>query len=91
MIVKGRVQGVCFRAFGEAAARELGLTGWVRNMPAGEVEIVAEGDKKSLTAYLSQVKTGPTMARVTEVIESWSQATGEFEDFKIIYRGSPYT
>lgn len=68
--VTGRVQGVSFRAFTYESATDLKLTGWVRNLTDGRVEIVAEGPEKALTQLLAKVEKGPTAARVESVKES---------------------
>ena len=82
-IVKGIVQGVGYRFFVEDRAYELGLTGYVRNLPDGTVEVVAEGDKEVLELLLEHLRRGPRSARVTDVEVEWGEATGEFRDFRI--------
>lgn len=66
-LVSGQVQGVFFRASTEAAARRLGLTGWVRNLHDGRVELVACGEDASLKELEQWLWQGPPRARVTEV------------------------
>ncbi len=80
-IVSGRVQGVGYRSFVETHAVSLDLTGWVRNLYSGEVELVAEGPEQALAYLLHNLETGPQMARVTDVQVEWSTATGEFPAF----------
>ena len=63
--VSGLVQGVGFRAAVQRRAREMGLSGWVRNLPDGRVELVAEGPPDRLEALLEFCKVGPRGARVT--------------------------
>jgi acylphosphatase len=65
--VAGRVQGVGFRWFVREEARRLRLDGWVRNLPSGEVEVVAEGDRDSLDALTRSIAKGPPGARVEMV------------------------
>jgi acylphosphatase len=85
-IVKGRVQGVFFRDFVEQWATTLGLTGFVRNLPGGRaVEVRAEGEKKQLEKLLTYLHIGPPKARVEAVEVVWSEPTGEFWDFEILY------
>lgn len=84
--VRGYVQGVNFRYFALRAARGLDLKGYVRNLPDGAVEVVAEGDKNQLQRLVEQLKVGPREARVTDVETRWSDYSGEFTDFKIRYR-----
>jgi len=65
--VSGRVQGVSYRASTADAAEACGLTGWVRNLPSGEVELEAQGDDAQVEALLDWCKHGPPAARVTRV------------------------
>ena len=84
--VYGRVQGVFFRAFVSEQATQLGLTGYVRNLPNGEVvEVHAEGGRKQLAELLSYLKVGPPGARVQKVVTSWSEYTGSYSRFSIRY------
>ncbi|HEC23573.1 MAG TPA: acylphosphatase [Chloroflexi bacterium] len=83
-IVHGLVQGVNFRAFTQHEALKRRLTGWVRNRTDGTVETVAEGDRAALEAFLKFLHRGSPYAQVTKVDASWEEATGEFDDFRII-------
>jgi len=67
--VSGQVQGVSFRAFTYESATDLKLTGWVRNLTDGRVEIVAEGSQKAIDQLLEKVKKGPPASRVDAVKE----------------------
>jgi acylphosphatase len=73
--IAGRVQGVGFRWFVREEARRLGLAGWVRNLPSGEVELVAEGSPDSLEAFAKTIGKGPPGARV-EVVHRLPTAAG---------------
>ncbi|AFV75854.1 acylphosphatase [Thermus oshimai] len=75
-LVRGRVQGVGYRAFVQRKALELGLSGYAENLPDGRVEVVAEGPKEDLEALLHHLKQGPRLARVEEVEVQWSEETG---------------
>ena len=66
--VRGRVQGVGFRYAAVTEARRLGVTGWARNQLDGSVEIVADGPTEAIDALLVWCRTGPSMARVREVV-----------------------
>ncbi len=79
--VKGKVQNVGFRAHVEYTARQLGLTGWVRNVGYDTVEAVAEGDRPNLDRFVESVKTGPRGSQVDELNLEWQDPTGEFTYF----------
>ncbi len=83
--VYGRVQGVFFRANTVDKARELGVTGYVRNMPDGSVEAVIEGDKEKVEKLISWMHVGPPLARVDRVEVEYQEYKGEFTDFRIRY------
>ncbi len=85
-IVYGYVQGVFFRAFASRRATELGLTGYVRNLPNGEaVEVNAEGERKHLEELIGYLKVGPPGAKVEKVVTNWSEYTGRYSRFSISY------
>jgi len=84
-IVSGRVQGVWFRGATRKRAVELGLTGWVRNLPDGRVEALFEGEASRVEAALAFVERGPRAARVSAVEVVRGEATGEFEAFVVRY------
>lgn len=65
--VRGRVQGVCFRDWTIAAARALGLAGWVRNRADGSVEILASGPADAIETFVAQCRQGPPAARVDSI------------------------
>jgi acylphosphatase len=84
--VYGYVQGVFFRAFVHRQAKELGLVGYVKNLPGGEaVEVLAEGEKKRLERLISHLKVGPPSARVERIVANWSEYTGSYSEFRIRY------
>ncbi len=66
-VVRGRVQGVGYRFFALRAARELGLNGWVRNLPDGSVETLAEGEADALAQFVKRLGYGPLTSRVDGV------------------------
>ncbi len=84
LIVRGRVQGVYFRAATQREARRLGITGWVRNRNDGCVEVVAEGEEDSIKELSSWSHHGPSAARVDHVDVRWRGYTGEFYEFAIL-------
>lgn len=81
LLISGRVQGVYYRASTEAIATRLGLRGWVRNLPDGRVEAIAEGPRARLEQLIAWCHEGPPAARVERVEYAWHAATGEFDGF----------
>ena len=82
--IHGRVQGVFFRYFVYDVATELGLKGYVSNLPSGDaVDVEAEGDKTQLDKLVDQLKIGPPGAWVSRVEMNWSGYSGKFRDFRI--------
>jgi len=70
-VVRGRVQGVGFRATAAAEARKLDLRGWVRNRTDGSVEVDAQGADAALDAFVGFLHRGPNGARVISVDVEW--------------------
>jgi acylphosphatase len=81
--VRGRVQGVGFRAAAAHEARRLGLAGWVRNLFDGAVELVAEGDSSVVDPMVAWLRHGPRTAKVTAVDVDESQPPAGLEGFTI--------
>ncbi len=81
-VVQGRVQGVGFRYFAERAARETGVKGYVRNLPDGSVESVAEGDEASVARYLDKLRQGPRLSRV-DAVDVGEVPPQDFASFEI--------
>lgn len=81
LLISGRVQGVAYRAHTVAQATQLGLSGWVRNLSDGRVEVLAEGPADKLEALLSWCRQGPALARVSRVEAEWRQFSGGFRWF----------
>ena len=83
-IVSGRVQGVSYRASTAAKARQLGLVGWVKNLPDGTVALEAEGPPDQVAALVAWCHHGPSGARVDRVaVEELPEAGGD--DFDVRY------
>ncbi len=82
-LISGTVQGVNFRAATRSQARELGLTGWVRNLPDGRVEAVFEGETDRLETMLAWCREGSPPARVKRVEVDWERPEGGFDGFSI--------
>ena len=85
VVVSGLVQGVCYRYFTVEEAQRLGLTGWVRNLPSGEVEAEAEGDRSAVEALIKAMKIGPRAAHVTDLKLEWIEAQGDVGGFHTRY------
>jgi acylphosphatase len=85
ILVLGRVQGVGFRAFAARTAAGLGLSGGVRNLDDGRVELDVEGRRSVIETLIRELKTGPPAAHVTKIEMEWSGATGLYSTFSIWY------
>ncbi len=72
-LILGRVQGVGFRAFVRRHALDLGLCGYVENLPDGRVEVVAEGERSEIDHLLVKMRAGPPHAEVTEIETVWGE------------------
>ncbi|EKD42726.1 MAG: Acylphosphatase [uncultured bacterium] len=83
LIISGRVQGVAFRAHTQKKAIEMGITGWVKNLPDGSVEVMSYGPKNILEKFLAWCHQGPPAARVNEVISEWELNQNPDEGFLI--------
>ena len=79
--VKGRVQGVGYRAHVEYFALQIGVTGWVRNVGPDVVEAVAEGTPETVDRFIQMVQEGPRMSRIDDTRLEWEPVTGEFAGF----------
>lgn len=85
IIVSGRVQGVYFRDSLRMAAKEEGVSGWVRNLPDRRVEAVLEGEPEAVLQVIEWSRRGPPAARVEGVEVTEEFFAGEFHDFEIRY------
>ena len=83
LLIKGKVQGVFYRASARDKANELGIKGWVKNTRDGDVEIVASGQKESLKNFIDWCHKGPRRAIVTGVTITVME-TNNFQDFQIL-------
>jgi len=84
-VVRGRVHGVYFRAFVESRALELKLSGYVRNLPDGTVEVKAEGEIPKLEKLVEYLKKGSPASLVEAVVAEWAEPSGEFSGFSTKY------
>ncbi len=83
LFISGRVQGVFFRATTRDKARELGVKGWVKNLPDGKVEVMAEGEKERIDELIEWCRAGPGYAKVSDVEVMDEKYREEFTDFEI--------
>ena len=81
IMVTGMVQGIFFRDFAVKSAKKLGLTGWVRNLPDGRVEVMVEGKKEDIEVLIKSLWTGPIGSKVDDMRISWEKHLNEFKDF----------
>jgi acylphosphatase len=81
--IRGRVQGVGYRAFVRREAAALRLNGVVRNLDDGSVEIEAEGPRADLERLLDRARRGPSHAEVRDVTSQWGEGASRFHDFRI--------
>ncbi|MBK0867496.1 acylphosphatase [Saccharopolyspora sp. HNM0986] len=79
--VHGHVQGVGFRWFTRSKALELGLVGSATNLPAGKVEVVAEGPRHACEQLLAALRSAETPGRVEHVGEQWTEPKGGLDGF----------
>ncbi len=84
MQLRGRVQGVGFRAFVSRRADELALGGWVRNLPDGSVEVEATGEEAALRSFVEAVRSGPRPARVEHAAEQWFDTWEAPRGFRVV-------
>jgi len=82
-LISGRVQGVAFRWVTDDMAHQLNVVGWVRNLPDGRVEVMAEAEENILGEFIEFLKKGPKHAIVEDIQIEWMDSTGEFASFEI--------
>ena len=83
LLLSGQVQGVFFRASTKAKARNLKISGWVKNLPDGKVEIVAEGEKEKLEELINWARKGPITAKVEDIEIEWQEYIKKFDSFEV--------
>ena len=85
VIIYGYVQGVFYRASTRDTAVRLGLNGWVRNLPDGNVEAVFEGPVDKVRQAIEWCHEGPIGARVMKIDEKWQSYKDDFKGFEVRY------
>jgi len=83
LTVSGTVQGVGFRYYIRRLASALGLTGYVRNLDNGDVEITAEGPKAAIEELILGIKTREMAGYVADIAVEWIGHRGKYRDFSI--------
>lgn len=85
IFVSGVVQGVSYRRFACTRAKDLGITGFVRNIADGRVEVLAEGDEKNVDELIKKLKEGPKGAKVKNMQVTWERHKGSYSSFEIVH------
>ena len=85
IIVKGKVQGVGFRYYTRRLAISLGLTGFVKNLAGGEVEIEAEGEKQNIQEMIRDLQTKDMSEYISDLQIDWSDQQNKYHDFVISF------
>ncbi|MFH1060853.1 MAG: acylphosphatase [Pseudomonadota bacterium] len=85
LLIKGKVQGVYFRAYTRDMAESLGLQGWVRNLPLRRVEAVFQGPREQVERAIAWCHQGPPSAAVSEVAVSWGDLDPDLAGFTVRY------
>ena len=85
LLIKGRVQGVFYRAFARDIATQLGLRGWVRNLSDGSVEALLEGSRDEIERAIKHCYSGPPGARVDDIDVTWEDYQGDLQGFQVRY------
>jgi acylphosphatase len=83
VIIQGFVQGVGYRFFAVRQAQDYNIRGYVRNLPNGYVEVVAEGEKGILNDFIEQLRIGPVSSQVTGIDIKWFEEEQGFNDFRV--------
>lgn len=83
--VSGVVQGVGYRYYVLREANRLGVTGYVKNLPNGEVEVFAEAEQPMLQIFLNNLRIGPAFSQVENVEVEWGESESKYTAFKIAY------
>ena len=83
LLIKGKVQGVFYRATAKVIAHEIGLKGWIKNTQEGNVEAIVSGDAEQVEKFIQWCRQGPARAEVTDIIIT-DKEYEQFEEFKVI-------
>ena len=83
--VTGKVQGVMYRAYVQDSATELALVGYVKNLPDGSVEVVAQGVNDVLKSFVEYLHEGSSLSRVESVAVDWTSPRKTYEEFSVLH------
>ncbi len=84
-VILGVVQGVRYRTYVQESATELGLVGYVRNMPDGTVMVVAQGLPDTLKEFVEHLHEGSLLSKVEGVAIDWRTAQTTYSEFSVLY------
>ena len=84
-VVSGKVQEVRFRNYAQEAATSLGLTGYVKNLPDGTVEVVAQGLPDTLKEFVEYLNEGSSLSKVDSVSIDWRSVSEVYDEFSLLY------
>lgn len=79
------MQGVGFRYFATSTAKKYPVSGYVRNLDTGDVQVEVEGDKEAVMNFLKELREGPKWSHVENFQIEWKKPEGAFEDFSVKY------
>lgn len=85
-IVSGKVQGVLFRNYVQDSATELGLTGWVKNLNDGTVEVLAQGLPDTLKEFVEYLHEGSSLSNVQSVAVDWRSVRVTYDEFSVLHK-----
>lgn len=84
VFISGFVQGIGFRHFIKSKAQELKLTGWVKNLPDGRVEVLFQGPEEKIEKAIKECDKGPFLSEVKDIVVDWENSKVVYKDFKIM-------
>lgn len=84
-LITGKVQGVGYRYFAMRAANQYQISGYVRNLSSGQVEVVAEGQREAMESFKKELAAGPYHAQVIQVEERALEISSNYQNFRIEY------
>lgn len=84
-LISGKVQGVGYRYFAMRAANEYQVSGYVKNLASGQVEVVAEGQREAIEGLKKELAAGPYHAQVAQIEEKALEISGKYQGFRVEY------